>query len=340
MPGIRYVVDPGTARISRYSARLKVQRLPIEPISQASADQRKGRCGRVADGICDPALLRGGLRGAPALHRPGDPAHEPRLGDPADGGRGPRRHRGLPVPRPARPAPGPRRHPAAAGARRARRAASALTPLGRRLAQLPVDPRLGRMVLEADRLGCAEEVIVIVAALSIQDPRERPAEKREQADQLHARFKDEASDFLAYVNLWRYLREQQRALSRQPVPQALPRRVPAPPARARVAGPRRAAAPGGEGRRRSRFNQRAGRARRDPRRAALRPALAPRAARRRAARLPRRARRALRALARLGAGPEAADLGHGRRAGRDVAAVGPDRARSRPALGRAARAST
>ena len=121
VPGIHYVVDPGTARISRYSARLKVQRLPIEPVSQASADQRKGRCGRVAEGHRDPALQRGGLRGAPALHGARDPAHEPRRRDPADGGDRPRRRRGLPVPRPAGPPPGPRRHRAAAGARRARR---------------------------------------------------------------------------------------------------------------------------------------------------------------------------------------------------------------------------
>ena len=212
VPGIRYVVDPGTARISRYSARLKVQRLPIEPISQASADQRKGRCGRVADGICirlyseedfeerprftDPEILRTNLASVilqMAAAGLGDIEDFPFL-DPPD------------------------RRQVRDGIRLLQELAALddaerLTPLGRRLAQLPVDPRLGRMVLEADRLGCVDEVIVIVAALSIQDPRERPAEKREQADQLHARFTDEHSDFLAYVNLWRYLREQQRALS-------------------------------------------------------------------------------------------------------------------------------
>ena len=120
---------PGTARISRYSARLKVQRLPIEPISQASADQRKGRCGRTSRRHLHPALLRGGLRRAPALHRPRDPAHQPRRGDPADGGARPRRRRGLPVPRPARPPPGARRHQPAARARRARPTAEAARPL-------------------------------------------------------------------------------------------------------------------------------------------------------------------------------------------------------------------
>ena len=212
VPGIRYVVDPGTARISRYSARLKVQRLPIEPISQASADQRKGRCGRVADGIAirlyaeedfeerprytDPEILRTNLASVilqMAAASLGDIADFPFL-DPPD------------------------RRQIRDGIRLLQELAALddderLTPLGRRLAQLPVDPRLGRMVLEADRLGCVEEVIEIVAALSIQDVRERPAEKREQADQLHARFKDEDSDFIGYVNLWRYLREQQRALS-------------------------------------------------------------------------------------------------------------------------------
>ncbi|HTE59915.1 MAG TPA: ATP-dependent RNA helicase HrpA, partial [Solirubrobacteraceae bacterium] len=212
VPGIRYVVDPGTARISRYSARLKVQRLPIEPISQASADQRKGRCGRTSDGVCVrlyaeqdfeerprftvPEILRTNLASVilqMAAAGLGDIADFPFL-DPPD------------------------RRQVRDGIRLLQELAALdekerLTPLGRRLAQLPVDPRLGRMVLEADRLGCAEEVIVVAAALSIQDPRERPVDKREQADQLHARFKDEESDFLSYVNLWRYLREQQLALS-------------------------------------------------------------------------------------------------------------------------------
>ncbi len=218
VPGIRYVVDTGLARVSRYSARLKVQRLPVEPISRASADQRKGRCGRVDDGICvrlyseedfnarpeftDPEVLRtnlasvilqmaalglGDVEAFPFLEPPDRRQirdgvallHELRAFDPS--------------------------------------AAEPLTPLGRKLARLPIDPRLGRMVLEADTLGCAREVIIIAAALSIQDPRERPVELRAQADQLHARFTDRASDFLAYVNLWRYLRSLEAELSRSQV---------------------------------------------------------------------------------------------------------------------------
>ncbi|MGH2948159.1 MAG: ATP-dependent RNA helicase HrpA, partial [Solirubrobacteraceae bacterium] len=206
VPGIRYVVDPGTARISRYSARLKVQQLPIEPISHASADQRKGRCGRTSDGICirlyaeddlaerprftDPEILRTSLASVilqMAAAGLGDIDEFPFL-DPPD-----RRQvrAGLTL-----------LQELGALDDRAR-----LTKLGRRLAELPVDPRMGRMVLEADRLSCADEVIVIAAALSIQDPRERPADQRAQADQQHARFAGEDSDFVAYLNLWRYLRE-------------------------------------------------------------------------------------------------------------------------------------
>ena len=215
VPGIRCVVDTGLARISRYSARLKVQRLPVEPISRASADQRKGRCGRLSDGVCvrlyseddfnarpeftDPEVLRtnlasvilqmaafelGEIESFPFLEPPDRRQvrdgiallHELRALDPA--------------------------------------AAEPLTPLGRKLARLPIDPRLGRMVLEADKLGCAHEVAVIAAALSIQDPRERPAEQRGQADQLHARFADRSSDFLGYLNLWTYLRSLESELSR------------------------------------------------------------------------------------------------------------------------------
>ena len=212
VPGIRYVVDPGTARISRYSARLKVQRLPIEPISQASADQRKGRCGRTSDGIAirlyseedfeerprftDPEILRTSLA-AVILRMAGLELGEieafPFL-DPPD------------------------RRQVRDGVRLLQElgaldAEGRLTQVGRKLSQLQVDPRLGRMVLEAGTLHCAAEVIPIVAALSIQDPRERPADAQAQADQSHARFADETSDFLALLNLWRYLREQQRALS-------------------------------------------------------------------------------------------------------------------------------
>jgi ATP-dependent helicase HrpA len=212
VPGIRSIVDPGAARISRYSARLKVQRLPIEPISQASADQRKGRSGRTSPGVCvrlyseedfaerprftDPEILRTSLASVilqMAAAGLGAIEDFPFL-DPPD-----RRQ--------------VRDGIALLQELGALDAAGALTPLGRRLAPLPVDPRMGRMVLEADRLHCADEVIVIAAALSIQDPRERPSEQRAQADQQHARFADETSDFLAYLNLWRYLREQQRELS-------------------------------------------------------------------------------------------------------------------------------
>ncbi|GAA2510859.1 ATP-dependent RNA helicase HrpA [Streptomyces gobitricini] len=217
VPGIKYVIDPGTARVSRYSHRTKVQRLPIERISQASANQRKGRCGRTSDGICvrlydeedflarpeftDPEILRTNLASvilqmtAAGL---GDIEKFPFI-DPPD-------HRNirdgvqllqeLGAIDPAQKDPKKR-----------------LTQAGRKLAQLPVDPRLARMVLEADKNGCVREVMVIAAALSIQDPRERPAEKQAQADQQHARFKDETSDFLAFLNLWRYIREQQKALS-------------------------------------------------------------------------------------------------------------------------------
>ena len=219
VPGVKYVIDPGTARISRYSARLKVQRLPIERISQASADQRKGRCGRTSEGICirlyteadfaerqrytDPEILRTNLASVilqMAAAGLGQIEDFPFL-DPPD-----RRQvrDGLNLLTELRAIE------SGGGAARRR---PRLTTLGRRLSGLPVDPRYARMVLEADRLGCADEVIVIVAALSIQDPRERPAEKRQQADQQHARFADETSDFLAYLNLWRYLREQQRELS-------------------------------------------------------------------------------------------------------------------------------
>ncbi|MEU6481760.1 ATP-dependent RNA helicase HrpA [Streptomyces sp. NPDC047017] len=214
VPGIKYVIDPGFARISRYSHRTKVQRLPIEPVSQASANQRKGRCGRTSDGVCirlyseDDFLARPEFTDAEILRTNlasvilqmtaaglGDIEKFPFI-DPPD-------HRNirdgvqllqeLGALDPEQKDPRKR-----------------LTETGRKLAQLPVDPRLARMVLEADQNGCAREVMVIAAALSIQDPRERPADKQTQADQQHARFRDESSDFLAFLNLWRYLREQQK----------------------------------------------------------------------------------------------------------------------------------
>ncbi len=297
VPGIRYVVDTGVARISRYSVRTKVQRLPIEPISQASANQRSGRCGRVEAGIAvrlyseedfdsrseftDPEILRTNLAsvilqmtslglgevgrfpfveppdkrnvsagiqlleelGALAPAAPVSPASPVSSTSPeaADGahrhrGQGPPtpttlsapsslrggqtqpRLSGAPVPdvggRRGRPPEGPGAGAGAGvGGRRGRPPGPRLTHLGRRLARLPIDPRLGRMVLEAERLGCVREVLVIAAALSLQDPRERPAELQAQADQQHARFKAEGSDFLTFLNLWRYLKEQQHELS-------------------------------------------------------------------------------------------------------------------------------
>jgi ATP-dependent helicase HrpA len=211
VPGIRYVVDPGTARISRYSHRSKVQRLPIEPISQASANQRKGRCGRTSDGICirlyseddfnarpeftDPEILRTNLASVilqMTSLRLGDMARFPFL-DPPD-------RRSVKAGVDLLEELGALEH-------------NRLTRVGRKLAQVPADPRLARMLLEAGRLGCAREVLVIVAALSIQDPRERPADRQERADELHRRFADKASDFLTWLNLWRYLHERQGELS-------------------------------------------------------------------------------------------------------------------------------
>jgi ATP-dependent helicase HrpA len=215
VPGIRYVIDAGTARISRYGQRAKVQRLPIERISQASADQRKGRCGRTADGICirlyseedfasrplftDPEILRTSLASvilqmaALGLGEIGDLPFidPPESRNVADGVR----------------------LLEELGALTPGRGASRLTDVGRKLARLPLDPRLGRMILEAGRQGCAGEVLIITAALSIQDPRERPADAREAADAMHARFAEPGSDFLALLTLWDYLRDRQRELS-------------------------------------------------------------------------------------------------------------------------------
>ena len=224
VPGIRYVIDPGLARISRYSNKTKVQRLPIEPISQASANQRAGRCGRVAEGVAirlfsqadylsrprftEPEILRtslasvilqmaslglGAVEDFPFLDAPDRRAVRDgvallvEIGALAQG----------------------------SGTEDATPASSQyrLTGIGRDLARLPIDPRLGRMLLEAERLGCASEVLVIVAALSIQDVRERPAEHQGTADASHARLADPHSDFITYLNLWRYLAVQARDLS-------------------------------------------------------------------------------------------------------------------------------
>ena len=224
VPGIRYVIDPGLARISRYSNKTKVQRLPIEPVSQASANQRAGRCGRVAEGVAirlfsqadylsrprftEPEILRtslasvilqmaslglGAVEDFPFLDAPDRRAVRDgvallvEIGALAQD----------------------------SGAADATPASSQyrLTGIGRDLARLPIDPRLGRMLLEAERLGCASEVLVIVAALSIQDVRERPAEHQGTADASHARLADPHSDFITYLNLWRYLAVQARDLS-------------------------------------------------------------------------------------------------------------------------------
>ncbi len=215
VPGIRYVVDPGTARISRYSKRLKVQRLPIEPISQASANQRAGRCGRVRDGIAvrlysqddftnrpqftDPEILRTNLASVilqMAALRLGDIARFPFL-DPPDT----RQVRdGIVL-----------LHEL--GALQSTEGLPRLTALGRRLARLPLDPRLGRMVLAAADAGCVREVVVIAAGLTIQDPRERPEAERGKADAAHARFTDKRSDFSTLLNLWDHVRELRRTTS-------------------------------------------------------------------------------------------------------------------------------
>src|SRR5579859_1705579 len=200
VPGIRYVVDPGTARISRYSNRTKVQRLPIEAISQASANQRKGRCGRTADGICirlysqedfksrpeftDPEIQRTNLASVilqMAAARLGDVRKFPFV-DPPD----PRAITdGVKLLEELNAVSGDR-----------------LTETGRQMARLPVDPRIARMIIESGQQGCAREVLVIAAALSIQDPRERPTDNQQAADTAHNRFRDRKSDFLAYLALW------------------------------------------------------------------------------------------------------------------------------------------
>jgi ATP-dependent helicase HrpA len=215
VPGIKYVIDPGTARISRYSQRTKVQRLPIEPISQASANQRKGRCGRTSDGVCirlyteedfgarpeftEPEILRTSLASVILRMAALD------LGELAD----------FPFvdPPESRNVADGVRLLEELGALSRREGRVRLTRVGRKLAELPVDPRLGRMIIESGRNGCASEVLIITSALSIIDPRERPADSREAADAVHARFAWPGSDFLALLNLWDYLREQQRELS-------------------------------------------------------------------------------------------------------------------------------
>lgn len=222
VPGIRYVIDPGTARISRYSNRLKVQRLPIEPISQASADQRKGRCGRVADGIC--------IR----LYAEDDYQARPRFTDPeiqrtnlasvmlrmASLGLGSVEAFGFldpPDPRAVKDGIALLTELGAIAESGSARGDVVLTDIGRQLARLPLDPRWARMVIAADQAGILPDMLVVAAALSIQDPRESPGERgsaeRLKAQRLHARFADESSDFVTLLNLWSHIKERQRLLS-------------------------------------------------------------------------------------------------------------------------------
>ena len=220
VPGIKYVIDPGTARISRYSYRTKVQRLPIEPISQASANQRKGRCGRVSEGICirlyseedfnnrpeftEPEILRTNLASVilqmtalglddieafPFVDAP-DKRH---IQD------GVKLLEELGAFETVQTKLGEKRR---------------LTTIGCQLAQLPVDPRLAKMLLSAVDFGSVYEVMIIVSALSIQDPRERPTDKQQASDEKHRRFADKKSDFLAFLNLWHYVQEQQKELTK------------------------------------------------------------------------------------------------------------------------------
>ena len=252
VPGIKYVIDPGTARISRYSYRTKVQRLPIEPISQASANQRKGRCGRVSEGICirlyseedfnnrpeftDPEILRTNLASVilqmtalglddieafPFVDAP-DKRHiqdgvklleelgaiQPKKYKSRDGARLPTRAKDVSANKNGT------RYETCAIESEEKKQGWELTPIGRQLAQLPVDPRLAKMLLSAVDFGSVYEVMIIVSALSIQDPRERPTDKQQASDEKHRRFADKKSDFLAFLNLWHYVQEQQKELTK------------------------------------------------------------------------------------------------------------------------------
>lgn len=227
VPGIKYVIDTGTARISRYSARTKVQRLPIERISQASANQRSGRCGRVSDGIAirlyseedfnsrpeftDPEILRTNLAAVilqmiaiGVVREPGDISRFPFVQPPAsraiNDGVNLLRELGALTERTRRKGRGGNN-------------SATLTAIGRAMAAFLVDPRLARMIIEGGRRGCAKEMMVLAAALTIQDPRERPADVRAEADAMHARFVDDTSDFSSFLLLWDYINEQQAALS-------------------------------------------------------------------------------------------------------------------------------
>ncbi|MDO5728474.1 MAG: ATP-dependent RNA helicase HrpA [Actinomycetaceae bacterium] len=215
VPGIRYVIDPGLARISRYSNRTKVQRLPIEPVSRASANQRSGRCGRVADGIAirlysqrdfnarpeytEPEILRTSLA-AVILQMAAIGLGEPQDFPFIDAPNAKAIRDGVLLLEEI-------------GAVTSNKKGLRLTQIGRQLARLPIDPRLGRMLLEGEKNGCASDVLIIVAALSMQDVRERPEAFKEDSDRAHARFLDPTSDFITYLNLWRYLRTMSRDLS-------------------------------------------------------------------------------------------------------------------------------
>ncbi|HEY8701532.1 MAG TPA: ATP-dependent RNA helicase HrpA [Arthrobacter sp.] len=242
VPGIKYVIDTGTARISRYSHRTKVQRLPIERVSQASANQRSGRCGRVSDGIAirlyseqdfesrplftDPEILRTNLAAvilqmtAMGVARgPKDVENFPFV-EPPDSraiNDGVTLLRELGALTAARSDDGAGSGAVDAnqqgGGRSDGRRGGGLTAVGQQLAQLPVDPRLGRMIVESGRRGCVREVMILAAALTIQDPRERPTDKQQLAAEKHARFRDENSDFTGFLNLWNYLQEKQQELS-------------------------------------------------------------------------------------------------------------------------------
>ena len=212
VPGIKYVVDTGTARISRYAPRSKVQRLPIEAVSQASANQRAGRCGRVEPGICIRLYSEEDYENRSAFTTPeirrtnlasvilqtlslnlGEIEQFPFL-DP---------------PRPEAIRDGYKtlfEIGAVDGAQR-------LTKLGRRLSKLPVDPRIGKIIFEADSNGCLADILVIASALEIQDPRQRPLDKQQAADTAHEQFADPHSDFMAILNLWNFFQEQKENLS-------------------------------------------------------------------------------------------------------------------------------
>lgn len=212
VPGIGYVIDPGTARISRYSSKSRIQRLPVEPISQASANQRAGRCGRISNGICirlyseedftgrdeftDPEILRTSLAAVVLQMQQlnvGDIRDFPFIEPPES--------------RAINDAFKELEQLQALDERKK------LTPAGRKMLALPLEPRFSRILIAAHQLHCLNEVLIIIAGLTIQDPRERPHDKQQAADEKHRRFKDDDSDFVAYFNLWQYAEEQRQALS-------------------------------------------------------------------------------------------------------------------------------